>query len=161
MTQLSNVNKVDPHTGFWWTLLKAQVSLHLGPVADVWLRVQSSHLARFWCWPRAFLVVCKTSSATSPRHVIITHAALNWSRELLLHTALYPWRTRTCVEADWWTGSLTRHLTSSRPQSSNRHVKSWLFNQAALKWLTFDVLNYLPSLLWEYLEQVCGRNPVL
>lgn len=158
MTQLSNVNKVDPHTGFGWTLLKAGSSLHLGRATDVWLRVQSSHLSVFLMLTLCILVVCRPF-----KHLNYTechnHAhLLNWSCELK-----HSLKTHTCVRGDWWLGSLIGHLTAPRPQSFYRHVKCSLFNRAALEWLSFDVLNYPPP----YCLNICSRsaaithNPVL
>lgn len=126
MTQLSNVNKVDPHTSSWWTLLKAWSSLHLGPVADVWLRVQSSHLSVFLMLTLCVLVVCRLFKHYTECH---NHAhALNWS---CCFTQLpTPWRhARLSDQIDG-----PRHLTAPRPRSYNRHVKCSLFNCAAIFW---------------------------
>lgn len=112
MSQLSNINNVDPHTGFWWTLLKARSSMHLGPVADVWLRVQSYHLSVFLMLTLCILAVCR----------LLTHTTLNWSCELLLHTALHSLRICMRVKADWWVGSFAQHPRAERVRTDMLNV---------------------------------------
>lgn len=158
MTQLSNVNKVDPHTGFWWTLLKAWSSLHLGPVADVWLRVQSSHLSVFLMLTLYVLVVCRLFKYCSYRECHNHAHTLRWSCELLLHTT--PWGHARVSEqidglvpwADTW-------------QHQGHRVTTDMLN---VHFLTVQLLSgylwcaQLPSsLLFEYVQRECSRNPVL
>lgn len=162
MTQLTNVNNVDPHTGVWRTLLKAWSSLHLGPVADVWLRVQSYHLSAFLMLTLCvFLVVCrlfKSHSYTQCHNhahcselklwAIASHSSALLEDMHMCQSRLMDWRPHP------------KHLTAPRPWSYNSHVKCSLFNCAA--WAPIFWCAQLPSsLLFEYLLQECSRKPVL
>lgn len=156
MTQLSNVNKVDSHTGFWWTLLKARSSLHLGPVADVWLRVQSSHLSVFLMLTLCILLVCtllKYYNYTECHNHTYSKPEL-WavaSHKSPLHEDMHACQSRLM---DWFFHSTA---TAPRTQSYLTDMLNVHFLTVALEWLSFDVLNYPPS----YCLNICSRSAAI
>lgn len=138
MTQLSNVNKVVPHTGLWWTLFKAWSSLHLGPAADVWLNIPSCHLSTFLMLPLCVSVECQ---------LFLTHTSLTWSSEVS-SSVLEDMHACQCKLMCWLSG-----LTPDKKDLLKVHF----FNCASFYWLSFDVFNRLSP----YCLNICGRSAAI